>query len=455
MGQRLVVVGGDAGGMAAAAEARRRDPTLDIVALEKGRWTSYSACGIPYLVGGEVESIDRLIARHPQEFRDQLNIDVRTEAEVTGIDLAARSIEVRDHGHQRDYKLGFDLLHLATGAIPNRPPLPGIEAAVVHGIQTVEDAAHLLEHGVAGLKQVVVVGGGYIGLEIAEAFVRRGAAVTVVERGPEVMGTLDPDMGALVSAAMRSEGIEVLCATAVTAFTEGSVITDAGELAADAVVLGTGVLPNTRLAIEAGVPTGERGAIAVDRRQRTHVEGVSAAGDCCESFHLVSGRHVYVALGTVANKQARVAGINLGGGYATFPGVVGTAATRLCSTEVARTGLNEREALEAGFAFEAVRVESATRAGYLADSTPITAKVLVERGTGRLLGGQLVGGPGTAKRIDVLATAITAGWSAEDLIQADLAYAPVFSPLWDPVQVAARRAAGVLEGRTTPPARGK
>ena len=455
MGQRLVVIGGDAGGMAAASEARRRDAALDIVALEKGRWTSYSACGIPFLVGGEVDSLERLITRSPQEFRDQLNIDVRTEAEVTAIDLAARSVEVRDHAHARTYQLGFDVLHLATGAVPNRPPLPGIEAPFVHGVQTLEDAAHLLEHAAASPRRVVVVGGGYIGLELAEAFVRRGAAVTVIERGPEVMGSLDPDMGALVSRAMRAEGIEVACGTNAQAFTGTSVVTAAGEVPADLVVLGTGVVPNTRLAIDAGIPTGVMAAVSVDRRQRTGADGVWAAGDCCASFNVVSGRPVYVALGTVANKQGRVAGINLGGGYATFPGVAGTAATRLCGTEVARTGLNEREATEAGFGFEAVRVESTTRAGYLPDAETVTAKVLVEHNTGRLLGAQLVGGPGTAKRIDVMATAITAGWTAEQLTEADLAYAPVLSPLWDPVQVAARRAVGQLKGLDPPPGRGR
>jgi NADPH-dependent 2,4-dienoyl-CoA reductase/sulfur reductase-like enzyme len=295
-----------------------------------------------------------------------------------------------------------------------------------------------------------VVGAGYIGLEIAEAFVLRGCpSVTVATRGPEVMNTLDPDMGALVSDAMREVGIDVRCNTAVLGFEGGGghggeggrVLSDQGDLEADLVVLGLGVLPNSRLAAEAGVATGAKNAIRVDRRQRTSVDGVWAAGDCAESFHLVSRQPVHVALGTVANKQARVAGINIGGGYATFPGVVGTAVTKLCATEVARTGLTETEAKAAGFEYHAVTIQSTTRAGYFPGAAKITVKLLAEKRSGRLLGGQIVGKEGAAKRIDVLATAITAGMDVEEMTALDLSYAPPFSPVWDPVLVAARKAA--------------
>ena len=211
---------------------------------------------------------------------------------------------------------------------------------------------------------------------------------------------------------------------------------------ADVVVLGLGVEPNSGLAADAGVRTGVHGAIAVDRRQRTSADGVWAAGDCCESHHLITGTQVYVALGTVANKQARVAGINIGGGYATFPGVVGTAITRLCALEIGRTGLTEAEATAAGFGYVVAKVESTTRAGYFPGSGPITVKLLAERGTGRVLGAQVFGSEGTAKRIDVLATAITARMTVEDVVDLDISYAPPFSPLWDPVQVAARQAIG-------------
>jgi NADPH-dependent 2,4-dienoyl-CoA reductase/sulfur reductase-like enzyme len=442
MAQRLVVIGGDAGGMAAASQARRQQPDLEIVALEKGPWTSYSACGIPYLVGGDIDSIDRLIARSPQEFRTNHRIDARVNHEVMAIDLQARSLEVRDHEHDRTYKLGFDILHLGLGAVPIRPRLPGMDTAHVHGVQTLTDAAELLEDVTTGSEvgDVVVVGGGYIGLEIAEAFIKRGCHVTVVDQSPEVMGTLDPDMGALVSKAMRNEGIEVRCNETVEGVDGEYVLTSSGHIKADLVVLGLGVAPNSKLASDAGVVTGVRGAISVDQRQHTSADGVWAAGDCCESFHLISRRAVYVALGTVANKQGRVAGTNIGGGYAVFPGVVGTAVTKLCSTEVGRTGLTEKEATAAGFEFATATVQSTTRAGYFPGTGWITVKLVAERVTGRLLGAQVVGQEGAAKRIDVLATAITAGMTAEDVVGLDLSYAPPFSPVWDPVAIAARKA---------------
>lgn len=441
MGERLVVVGGDAGGMAAASQARRRRSDLEIVALERGSWTSYSACGIPYLVGGEVDDVGDLIARSPQTFRDDLRIDVRLHHEAVAFDLASRTVEVRDLDRQRTISLSFDQLMLGTGSHPIRPELPGIDLPFVHGVQTLDDATRLLAYAEANdVARVVVVGGGYIGLEMAEAFRMWGADVTVVDSGPEVMGTLDADMGALVSEAMRRHDIDVRTDTLVTGFDENEVHTVDGVLPADLVVLGIGVEPNSELAAEAGIDLGVRRSIRVDRRQQTSAEGVWAAGDCCESFHLVSREPTYIALGTVANKQARVAGINLGGGYATFPGVVGTAVTKMCSTEVARTGLNEIEAQRAGLGFVTARISATTRSGYLDSARPIEVKLLAELGSGRVLGAQIVGEEGAAKRVDVVATAITAGMTVEDLVDLDLGYAPPISPLWDPVQVAARAA---------------
>ncbi len=442
MTERLVVIGGDAAGMGAASQARRLRPDLEIVALEKGRWTSYSACGIPYLVAGEVESLDDLVTRTPQEFRERQRIDVRTGHEVLGIDIDRRQVEVRDHDHDRSYRLAFDQLMIGTGARPRRPDLPGIDLDHVVGVQTLDDADHLtaLMEG-RRCRRVVVVGAGYIGLEMAEAFTRRELAVTVVEAGPEVMGTLDPELGALVSAAMGRHGIDVRVSTSVTGFTPDVVQTDGGDIEADLVVLGLGVTPNVELADDAGVVIGRSGAIQVDRRQATSVEGVWAAGDCAESYHRVLERPVHIALGTVANRQARVAGLNIGGGYASFPGVVGTAVSKLCSTEVARTGLTEAQAVAAGFGVVSATIESTTRAGYYPGAKPITVKLVAERGSGRLLGGQIVGEEGAAKRIDVLATAIWTGLTVDALIDVDLSYAPPFSPVWDPVATAARQAA--------------
>ncbi len=447
MAERLVVIGGDAGGMTAASQARRRRGDLDIVAVERGRWVSYSACGIPYVVGGQVDTLDDLVARTPGELRERFRIDVRLRHEAMAIDFDTREVEVRDHERARTFRLGFDHLMLATGARPRRPPVPGADGDHVHGVQTLDDAAHLLAHAEAAGSgcRVVVVGGGYVGLEIAEAFLNRGATVTVVDRAPEVMQGLDPDMGALVSAAMRDHGVDVRCGVEVTGFEPGAVHTVDGTLPADLVILGTGVDPESTLAAEAGIGLGVRDTVAVDRRQRTDVDGVWAAGDCCQSWHRVSQQPVHVALGTVANRQGRVAGINLGGGYATFPGVLATAVTRLCATEVARTGLGEGEARAAGFDAVAETIESTTRAGYYPGARRLRVKLVAERGTGRLLGGQIVGEEGAAKRIDVVAAAVWNAMTAAEVIDLDLSYAPPFSPLWDPVAVAARRVAAALD----------
>jgi NADPH-dependent 2,4-dienoyl-CoA reductase/sulfur reductase-like enzyme len=446
MADRLVVIGGDGAGMAAAMQARRRQPYLEIVALEKGPWTSYSACGIPYLVGGEVGSLEQLVARTPQAFRDQHRIDVRLRHEALAIDHARRQVEVRDHLHQRTIQLGYDKLHLALGARPTRPDLPGIDGEQVKGVQTLEDAKVLLDQArTTRCQSVAIVGGGYIGLEMAEAFVRWGASVTLIEGNDQLMRTLDADMATRLLSPMEAMGIALRLGTPVAGFEPGKVLLDDGSsVPADLVVLGLGVTPSSELAREAGVATGVRGAVSVDRRQRTNLDGVYAAGDCCESWHLVSGRSVHVALGTVANKQGRVAGINLGGGYATFPGVVGTAITKVCSLEVGRTGLTEVEAAAAAIDAVATTIDATTHAAYLSDAEPMAVKLVAERGTGRLLGGQIVGGAGSAKRIDTVATALHARMRVDEVVDLDLAYAPPFSSVWDPVAVAARSLTGQL-----------
>lgn len=442
MGERVIVIGADAAGMSAASQARRRSPALDIVAFEKGNWTSYSACGIPYVVGGEVGSLEELVARTPEEFRNSHRIDVRMHHEVLAVDVNAARVSVRDHTHARDVQLGYDQLLIATGARPTKPDIPGVECDFVHGVQTLDDADELLGHArQSRCSKVVVVGGGYIALEMAEAFLRWGAEVELLEQGPQLMRTFDPDMAAFIEEAMTSHGVVVRTGVGVVGFEPGRVLTDTGAIPADLVILGVGVSPNGELASAAGIEIGHRGAIRVNRRQQTSVEGVYAAGDCAESFHRVSERWLHVALGTVANRQGRVAGINIGGGYATFPGVVGTAVSKVCATEVGRTGLTEVEAADAGFRHVAMTIRSTTRAGYFPGSKPIRVKLVAEEGTGRVLGGQIVGEEGAAKRVDMLAAVITSGMTLGELIDLDLGYAPPYSPVWDPVVVAARELA--------------
>jgi len=302
------------------------------------------------------------------------------------------------------------------------------------------------------VRRVVVVGGGYIGLEIAEAVRVRELEVTVVDRSPQPIGTFDPDIGDRVAEAVRAMGITMVLGDGVAAIETGSdgravaVHTASGQvLPADLVVLGLGVRPAVGLARDAGVPLGTSGGIAVDQQMRTQAPGVWAAGDCVESLHRLSGQRVVVALGTHANKQGRVAGINIGGGYAVFPGVIGTAVTKVCSLEVARTGLSEQECREAGYAFVTTAVDSTTRAGYFPGAEPIRVKMIAEKRSGRLLGAQIVGREGAAKRIDVLATAIWNTMTVDEILSLDLGYAPPFAPVWDPVLVAARKAFDAVE----------
>ncbi len=455
MPERLVVIGCDAAGGAAASQARRlRGPDeLEIVALEKGVYTSYSACGIPYWVGDVVDGPYDLIARDPETFRDRFDIDVRLREEVVEIDLEAREVTVARLGDSGgSYILEYDQLMIGTGAVPVRPSLPGIEAEGIYGIQTLGDGEAVRNAIDKGPKKGVVVGGGYIGMEMAEALFNRGMDVTVLEAATEPMATLDPDMGRLVSDAVVGMGIAVHSNEPVEGFEKGTdgrvkaVVTAEGRYEADVVILGLGVRPNSDLAAEAGVPVGPTGGIRTDRMQKVvGLEGVWAGGDCVETYHLVSRRPVAIALGTHANKQGRVAGINIGGGYLTFPGVVGTAVSKVSDVEIARTGLREKDCQAAGLQYVTALVRSNTRAGYYPGASPISTKIIAEKRTGRLLGAQIVGFTESAKRIDALAIALWNGMTVEELAGTDLSYAPPFSPVWDPILITARKAAEAVE----------
>ncbi|WP_443074526.1 FAD-dependent oxidoreductase [Streptomyces sp. NBC_01455] len=446
--ERLVVIGGDAAGMSAASQARRmRGPDeLEIVAFERGHFTSYSACGIPYWVGGDVSGPDRLIARSPREHRER-GIDLRMRTEVTEIDVAGARVRSRDLESGAEAWTSYDKLVIATGARPVRPDLPGMDAPGVHGVQTLDDGQALLDTLAARRgRRAVVVGAGYIGVEMAEALINRGYEVTVVNRGTEPMATLDPDMGRLVRRAMSGLGITMVDDATVTGIVTGAdgvraVATQDAEYPADVVVLGIGVRPETTLARAAGLPLGDHGGLLTDlaMRVRGH-ENIWAGGDCVEVLDLVSGSERHIALGTHANKHGQVIGSNVGGGYATFPGVVGTAVSKVCDLEIARTGLREKDARRAGLQFETVTIESTSRAGYYPNAALMTVKMLAERRTGRLLGVQIVGREGAAKRVDIAAVALTARMTVEQMTALDLGYAPPFSPVWDPILVAARKA---------------
>ncbi|MGI8536515.1 MAG: FAD-dependent oxidoreductase [Mycobacteriales bacterium] len=452
--ERLVVIGGDAAGMSAASQARkRRGPDdLEILAFERGRATSYSACGIPYWIGGAVGSEDELIARTPEQHRAN-GIDLRMRTEVVGIDLSARTVTARSLADGRTYVEPYDALMYATGSVPMRPKAEGFDAPGVYGVQVLDDGRDLIAELDSGrVERVVVVGGGYIGLELAEACQVRGLDVTVVDQSPTPVGTFDPDIGRFIADAVQKMGIALVLGQPAASVETGPGgravavhVADGRRLPADLVILGLGVRPNVALARQAGIPLGPSGGVAVDNRMRTQADGVWAAGDCVESWHRLSGQRMVVALGTHANKQGRVAGINLGGGYATFPGVIGTAVTKLCDLDAARTGLSEQESDEAGYCYVTVSVDSTTRAGYFPGAQPIRVKLIAEKRSGLLLGAQIAGREGAAKRIDVLATAIWNAMGVDELLGLDLSYAPPFAPVWDPVLIAARKAFEAVE----------
>ncbi|MGW5350809.1 FAD-dependent oxidoreductase [Streptomyces sp. NPDC004031] len=452
MTERLVVIGGDAAGMSAASQARRRRDAadLEIVAFERGRHTSYSACGIPYWIAGDAAGPGALVARTAEEHRERA-IDLRLGTEVVTIDPERGRVRSRDAAGREEWT-GYDHLVIATGAEPVRPRVPGIDAPGVFGVQTLDDGEAVLR-GLerSGVRRAVVVGGGYIGVEMAEAMLRHGLDVTLIDRNEQPMTTLDPDMGRLVRTALEGLGVRVVSGTPVREVLTGAdgrvraVATDAGEHPADLVVLGLGVRPQTRLAAAAGLPLGAHGGLLTDRAMRVRgSERVWAGGDCVEVLNLVSGEFQHIALGTHANKHGRIIGINIGGGYATFPGVVGTAVSKVCDVEIARTGLKESQARAAGLQFVTAVIESTSRAGYYPGAAVMTVKMLAERRSGRLLGLQIVGGEGAAKRVDVGAVALTAGMTVEQMTGLDLGYAPPFSPVWDPVLVAARKAADAV-----------
>ncbi len=455
---RLVVIGADAAGMSGAHQALRtaraaRRP-LEVIVLDAGSHTSYSACGIPYWMAGDVADGARLVARTAAEHRSA-GIDLRLRHQVTALDLDARRCEVRDLDGATTGHLDFDELLLATGAAPVVPDWARPSAAVLP-VKTLDDGARWAQLIAERPATALVVGGGFIGIEAAEAFARRGIATRLVTRGTQVMSSaLEPQTARAVQAGLEALGVEVLTGTEVGEIETGrdgrvrAVCLGGQEYPADVVALGLGVRPRVELATAAGLPIGDRqagGALVPDDRQQL-ADGVWAAGDCTAVQDRLLGRAWFVPLGTHANKCGRVAGTNIGGGSARFPGMVGTAITRAGEVEVARTGLLPAQATGLlGLDVVERRLDSTTTSGYMPQATPMSIWVLADRQGGRLLGCQITGGAGAGKRIDTAAAALFAGMTVGEFAYLDLAYAPPFSPAWDPVQIACRALAESLHG---------
>jgi NADPH-dependent 2,4-dienoyl-CoA reductase/sulfur reductase-like enzyme len=456
MPERLVVIGGDAAGLSAATNARRSRTAddLEITVFERGEWISFSACGEPYYVSGEVLPFEKLLIRAPEDFR-RANIEINRWHEVTAIDLEARTVTVRDREAARDLVEPFDYLMYATGATPRMPAIPGVDLPGVHTMHVLDDALtvrRLVEE--ARPERIAIVGGGYVGFEMADAFHTLSIPTTIVTRGVGLLGSsLGTELSPLLTEQVRERGIKVISGAEADAIEncEGhacAVRAGDARVPADLVLLAVGVTPNVELARRAGLRIGASGGVWVDDHLRTSAPGVYAGGDCAEMVHRISGRDVNFHLGTVANKHGRIAGLNIGGGDHRFPGVLGTAITKLADLEVSRTGLTVAEASAAGFDALGTTFDTTTTAGYWPASTQMTVGVVVDRASRRLLGAQIVGGSTAAKRIDALAMALWTEMTVDELVNVDLSYAPPFSAVWDPVLVAARKAQSALDAPT-------
>jgi len=451
---KLVIVGGVAGGASAAARARRVAEHAEIVVLERGPDVSFANCGLPYYVGGEIRPRDKLLVTTPARLRERFRLDVRTRSNVESIDRAAKTVRVRDLDTGREYDESYDALLLAPGATPLRPPLPGVDSPAVLTLRNLDDVDRIAAR-VDAAARVVVVGAGFIGLELAENLVKRDRKTTVVELQDQVLPPLDREMTTPIVAALRERGVEVLLGESAAAFEpEGgavSVTLQSGRrLPADLVILGVGVRPESRLAADAGLDVGQRGGIRVDEGLRTSDPAIWAVGDAIEVRDAVTGGAVQVPLAGPANRQGRIAADNILRGAdrppARYRGTQGTAIVGVFDRVAACTGAAEKTLRRLGLPYRKVYVHPAHHAGYYPGAEGMTLKVLFDPATGRILGAQGVGGAGVDKRIDVLAVAIQAGMTVFDLEEMELCYAPQFGSAKDPVNMAGFVAAGLVRG---------
>lgn len=448
---RLIIVGGVAGGASAAARARRLAEDAEIILFERGPDVSYANCGLPYHVGGVIPDRSKLLVVTPKLLRERFRLDVRTRSSVEKIDRAAKTVTVRDLATGREYAERYDKLILAPGAAPLRPDIPGLDLPNVFTLRTLDDTDRIKAVVDAGVRRAVIVGGGFIGLELAENLVHRGVDTTVVERNPQILTPFDSEMTTPLAARLREKGVRLILGDTtegiVTAADGLSVKLKSGEsLAAQLVVLGVGVRPENRLAVEAGLETGPRGGIRVDDRLRTSDPDVFAVGDATETSDVVTGQRTQVPLAGPANRQGRIAADNACGRDSRYRGTQGTAIVGFFGVTGAMTGASEKTLRRLGTAYRKAYVHPAHHAGYYPGAEGMTLKVLFDPASGKVLGAQGVGGAGVDKRIDVLAVAVQAGMTVFDLEQMELCYAPQFGSAKDPVNMAGFVAAGLVRG---------
>lgn len=436
---KTVIVGGVAGGATAAARLRRLDEHMDIVLIERGAYISFANCGLPYYVGGDITDRDDLTLQTPEDFFARFRVDVRVLEEVTDIDPAAKTVRVRRVKDGSEYTEPYDKLLLSPGARPFVPPIPGADAENVFTLRTIPDALAIRDYVVSNsCKTAAVIGGGFIGLEMAENLAREGLKVSIIEAAPQIATVLDEDVACEAASYLRSKGVDIYT---------NATVEDISELEADVVILSVGVRPESELAAKAGLQLTERGLIVTDETMKTSDAHIYAVGDAVAVRHFVSGAVSHIALAGPANKQGRVAADNICGIKSRFTGAQGSSVIKLFDMTIAATGLNERQVKQLGIPYDKVFLWSSSHATYYPGASNMSLKVLFNTETGKILGAQIAGFDGVDKRIDVLATAIRAGMTAYDLTELDLAYAPPFSSAKDPVNMAGYVMENLLTGK--------
>jgi NADPH-dependent 2,4-dienoyl-CoA reductase/sulfur reductase-like enzyme/rhodanese-related sulfurtransferase len=452
MAKRLLVIGGVAAGLKSAAKAKRCDPSMEIVVYQEEDEISYAGCGLPYYISGIVKERDKLISRTAGQFA-QDGIRIRKHCRIEKIDTEHQKISVRNLESDEVFEDRFDRLVLATGSQPIHPKIEGVDLKNIFYLRSIFDADALLQRiGSKEIRNVVIAGGGYIGLEMADSLIQLGKRVTIVELASQILTLFDEDFAGILRQYLERKGVKIFTSEGIQGFKgkEGKVThvqTSLREMEADAVLLSLGVRPRIELAEQAGLRIGETGAIWINEKMETSMAGIYAAGDCAETIHLVTGKKAWIPLGSTANKQGRVVGINACGGNATFPGVMGTAIFKAFEFNVAKTGLNLKEAEKEGVSPIQAIVRGYDRAHYYPGGKESALKVIADKETGRILGGQAIGEGPSDKFIDTLAMALHAKMTCRELATVDLAYAPPFSPALSPVIVAANVLLNKLEGK--------
>ncbi|MGA2671401.1 MAG: FAD-dependent oxidoreductase [Dehalococcoidia bacterium] len=456
---KILVIGGTACGPKAAARARRCDPEAQITIIEQSPYISSATCGLPYYIDGIIPNQDSLTVRGPRYFKQVLNIDVLVSTRALSIDRSSRKVQILDMATNSTSALEYDKLVLATGTSPVVPDIPGVKLAGIHTLSNITDAVAVKKYLTPEIKQATIIGAGLIGMEMAESLASLGVGVTVVEMKDWLLPSLlDFEMAAYVEKQARQKGVKFLFGQRVTGFEGDSagrvfrVMTAKGQVASDIVILAIGVRPNISLAMESKLEIGEKGGIKVNQFLQTSDPAIYAGGDCVENIHRVTGQPVLVPLGSTANKHGRIIGTNITGGKDPFPGVLGTSAVKIFDTNVACTGLNESGARENSYDILTCLVPGEEHARYYPGAKEILIKLIAEKNSGKVLGGQIVGPGEAVKRVDVLASSITFGATVDDLANLDLAYAPPYNNAMDPLHNAANvirnKQAGLAEALT-------